>query len=362
MLKYRSRKLIRVGVLGIVLAMLLVAVGLQPERLIAWATSVRYTAEFGDAGGLEPGCDVMVSGTKVGTVSTVELRDGKAVAEFTVKSTVRLKSQTTAHIKTGTLLGKRILVLKAAGDGRLRAMSTIPLSRTSSPYSLTDAVSELTTNIEGTDTGQLNQSLDTLSATLDRIAPQLGPTFDGLTRLSKTLNERDDSLRQLLSYTGDVTKVLAERSDQVNTLILNANSLLGVLVERRQAIVELLANTNVVATQLSGLVADNEHELAPALDRLNSVSAMLEKNRDNIGKAIPGLAKQAQTTGESVSSGPFYNAFISNLPQGQFLKPLIDAAFNIQPRGTFPFPTCGDDGDCYNREETPPVNLPAAPR
>jgi phospholipid/cholesterol/gamma-HCH transport system substrate-binding protein len=201
-----------------------------------------------------------------------------------------------------------------------------------------------------------------LSQTLDQIAPQLGPAFDGLSRLSRSLNERNESLRELLSTASSVTDVLAQRGQQVNTLILDANSLLGVLVERRQAIVDLLANTTAVAKQLTGLVADNEKELAPTLDRLNSVAAMLEKNRDNLAKAIPGLAKSSQTTGEAVSSGAFYNAFISNLPQGQFLKPFLDAAFGIQPRSLFPFPTCGDDGDCYNREETPPPHLPEAPR
>jgi phospholipid/cholesterol/gamma-HCH transport system substrate-binding protein len=362
MLKYRGSRLVRIGVLGAVLAVLVVAVGLSPERFVAWATSVRYHAVFGDAGGLETGNDVVVSGTKVGSVSGITLKRGRAMVDFTVKATVRLKSDTTAHIRTGTLLGKRIVVLESAGVGSLEPMSTIPLTRTSSPYSLTDAVSELTTNVAATDTTQLNQSLDTLSATLDRIRPQLGPAFDGLTRMSRSLNARNQSLRELLSSASDVTKVLAERGQQVNALILNANTLLEVLVERRQAIVDLLANTKALASQLSGLVADNEHELAPTLDRLNEVLAMLEKNRDNITKAIPGLAKSSQTTGEAVSSGAYYNAFISNLPQGQFLKPLLDGVFGIQPRSLVPLPDCGTDGNCYNREETPPPNLPAAPR
>jgi phospholipid/cholesterol/gamma-HCH transport system substrate-binding protein len=348
--------------MGVVLALLVVAVGLAPERLVAWATSVRFQAVFGDAGGLESGNDVMVSGTKVGSVSSIALERGTAIVNFTVKSTVRLKSDTTAHIKTGSLLGKRILVLESEGTEPLEPLSTIPITRTSSPYSLTDAVSELTTNVSATDTAQLNQSLDTLSATLDRIGPQLGPAFEGLSRMSRSLNERNQSLRELLSSASDVTKVLAERGEQVNTLILNANTLLEVLVERRQAIVDLLANTKALATQLSGVIADNEQELAPTLDRLNDVSAMLERNRDNITKAIPGLAKSSQTTGEAVSSGAYYNAFISNLPQGQFLKPLLDGIFGIQPRSLVPLPDCGVDGDCYNREETPPPNLPPAPR
>src|SRR3984957_18836551 len=91
----------------------------------------------------------------------------------------------------------------------------IPLSRTTSPYMLTDAVSDLTTDAAGTDTASLNQSLDTLSSTLDRIAPQLGPTFDGLTRVSRALNERDGTLRELLKDSGAVTDILAKRSQQV---------------------------------------------------------------------------------------------------------------------------------------------------
>ena len=39
MLKYRDVNLTRTGFLGIVLVLLVVAVGLQPERLISWASA-----------------------------------------------------------------------------------------------------------------------------------------------------------------------------------------------------------------------------------------------------------------------------------------------------------------------------------
>lgn len=42
MLKYRGRHLIRAGIIGVVLVVLVIAVGLAPERLISWATAVRY--------------------------------------------------------------------------------------------------------------------------------------------------------------------------------------------------------------------------------------------------------------------------------------------------------------------------------
>lgn len=354
MLKYRGNKLVRVGFIGVVLCVLVVLVGLSPERLVSMATSLRYQALFSEAGGLAVGNDVTVSGMKVGTVSGVALRGGDALVSFTVSAKVRLGSQTTAHIATGSALGQRVLILKPAGSDRIRSSEAIPVSRTSSPYSLTEAVGELTTNVAATNTESLNQSLDVLSETIDRIAPQLGPTFDGLTRLSRTLNGRNETLDELLEHAGNVTGILSDRSQQVNTLILNTNDLLGVLVQRGNEIASLLANTSAVAKQLSGLVADHEDELGPTLDRLNSVTAMLQQNHDNIARALPGLAKYQLTLGETVSSGAYYNAFVPNLLPGEMLQPFLDYAFgfrrgvdageppdNAGPRAEFPWPRNG---------------------
>jgi phospholipid/cholesterol/gamma-HCH transport system substrate-binding protein len=354
MLKYRGKKLIRSGLIGVVLVILIIAIGLDSQRLTAWATSVRYQALFTEAGGLAAGNDVLVSGLRVGSVSAVSLDDGQALVTLTVDGRTNLRSQTTAHIRTGTLLGQRILTLESAGDGYLHPNDVIPVSRTSSPYSLTEATSELTTNVAGTDTEALNRSLDELSATIDQIAPQLGPSFEGLSRMSQALNERNSSFRDLLRTASDLTQTLSNRSEQVNTLILNANDLLDVLVTQRQAIVELLANVSTVAKAISGVVHDNEPKLAPTLQKLNSVTAMLEKNRDNIAKAIPGLAKFETTMGEAVSSGYFYQGYIANVPPSQLLQPFMDYAFgfrrgtnagqppdNAGPRAELPFPYNG---------------------
>jgi phospholipid/cholesterol/gamma-HCH transport system substrate-binding protein len=357
MLKYRGTNLIRHGIIGVTLVLLVIAIGLQPGRISSWATSVSYNAVFAEAGGLNAGDRVLVSGVKAGTVSRVVLDKGHALVSFTLNSTVPLGSETSAHIRTGSLLGQRVVTLSSAGNGRLAPRDVIPLSRTSSPYSLTEATSDLTTHTAGTDTAALNQSLDTLSDTINQIAPQLGPTFDGLTRLSQSLNSRNDTLSKLLQSASDVTGILSERSQQVNTLILDANDLLSVLVERRHAIAELLVNTSALAQQLSGLVADNEKQLAPALEKLNSVTAMLEKNRDNISKALPGFAKYQLTQGETVSSGFYYDAFVPNLSQAQLLQPFLDYAFgfrrganagqppdNAGPRAEIPFPYNGIPG------------------
>jgi phospholipid/cholesterol/gamma-HCH transport system substrate-binding protein len=350
MLKYRDNKLFRPGFIGVALMILVITVGLAPQRLVLWATAIRYQAVFAEAGGIAPGNKVLVSGIKVGSVSDVSLDDGNALVTFLLDGKVRLGSETTAHIRTGSLLGARVLTLEPAGRGRIHTTDVIPLSRTSSPYSLSEAVSDVTTNLAGTSTDNLNRSLKTLSATIDQIAPELGPTFDGLTRLSRAINARGQTLDELLKSATDVTGIISQRSQQIDALILNGNDLLGVLVARRNAISELLANTSAVARQLSGLVADNESRLAPTLDKLNSVTKMLEKNRDNIAKALPGLKKFELTSGETVSNGYYYDAYVPNLVLPELLQPFFDYYFGFRradpnmPRAMFPWPVNGIPG------------------
>lgn len=357
MLKSRESSLVRLGFVGVVLVALIIMVGLQPKQLLAMATSIRYQALFAEAGGLTAGNNVKVSGVNVGTVSGVSLDHGKARVSFAVDSRVRLGVDTTAHIGIATLLGERVLVIEPRGPGSIGARGVIPLSRSASPYSLTDALGEFTANTAATDTAAINQSLDTLSATIERLAPQLAPTFDGVSRLSKSLNNRNESLSSLLAAAADVTGILAERSEQVNRLILNADDLLAVLQDRRHAIVDLLANTSAVAQQLSGLVDDNEQELAPMLTELNKVAAMLERNRDNLEKSLKGLAKYQLTQGEAVNNGFYYYGFASNLLPGPAIQPFLDYALgfrrgvnagqppdNAGPRAEFPFPYNGIPG------------------
>lgn len=128
MLRYRGSHLIRSGFIGVVLIVLLITVGLQSQRLLTQATSIRHQALFTEAAGLAPGNDVKVSGVTVGTVSKVALQQGKALVTFLVNGKVRLGSDTTAHIRTGTLLGQRVLTLESSGPGTLRPTDVIPVA------------------------------------------------------------------------------------------------------------------------------------------------------------------------------------------------------------------------------------------
>lgn len=321
----RDPNYIRTGIIGLAVSAAIVLAGLQYDQLHFLSGGLSYSARFQDAGGLVPGDDVMLAGVNVGDVTDVRL-DGQAVlVSFRIQDGIGLGDTTGADIKTNTVLGRKSLALRPGGDGVMRPNSIIGIERTNSPYSLTDALGDLTTTVSELDTDRINDSLDALSQSLENTPPEIQGALEGMTRLSQSINARDESLQQLLERAESVTGILAERSDQVNALIVDANALFGELSLRRDAITELIANISSVSRQLTGLVQDNQAQMAPTLEKLNLVTANLQANKENIAGALDGLGPYISALGESVASGPFFNAYVSNILPAPWWKAVVDS-------------------------------------
>ncbi|AMO62968.1 virulence factor Mce [Mycolicibacterium phlei] len=326
MRRFSERNPVTIGLIGIASIAMLVIIGMAYPRIAALVTSTTYTAYFSDVGALKPGTEVQVSGYRVGTVSAIKLDGPRVRVDFTVDDGVRLGARTEAAIRTETLLGTKVLEVIPRGDGRLNG--PIPVDRTTAPYQLPDALNDLTDAVAGLDTDQLSTALATLSDTFKDTAPELRQAVDGVTRLSATINNRDEHLRRLLARANQVTGVLRERTDQVVSLIRDANALLAQLNMQSGALDQIANNISAVSVRLKNVIDDNRGQLTPTLDKLNVVLAIVDNRKERVQKAIKLLNAYAMSLGESVSSGPFFNAYVVNLLPGQFVQPFIDAAFS----------------------------------
>jgi phospholipid/cholesterol/gamma-HCH transport system substrate-binding protein len=326
MKSFAERNPVVVGVVGVTLTGVLALVALNYNNLPFVNSQKQYSAYFSEAGGLAPGSDVQVSGYEVGNVSSVSLEGSHVLVKFKLDSSVRLGDRTEAAVKTKSLLGTRTLELVPRGDGDLSG--PIPVDRTTPPYQLTDALGDLATTVDQLDTGKLSQSLDTVAQTFANTPPDLQVAVQGLARFSQSLNDRDAHLRNLLANANKVTKVLAERSDDVVTLITQTNALLAQLRAESGALDAVSGNLSHLSRQLSGFVAENREQLRPSVDKLNGVLTIVANRKERLQDAIKRLNAYAMSLGESVSSGPFFTAYIANLLPGQFLQPFIDAAFS----------------------------------
>ncbi|MCT1434117.1 MULTISPECIES: MCE family protein [Dietzia] len=336
-LRFRDRDPKKLGVWGAVGAVALMGISLNYDRIPYVNGMSDATVYVADAAGLTTGDEVQVAGMKVGTVRKIELDGDRVRVRFAINRGVELGADTSAQIKTDSILGRRALGVFSDGRGELED-NTIPLDRTSVPYSLTSALGDLSDTVEAMDTDKVDEALTVLAETMEGSSPEVRGAIDGITRLSRSLNERDEGVRQLLEKAAGTTDVLGRRSDQINQLMVDGNTLFTQLDLRRRALSELIMNIDELARQLSGLVQDNEAQLGPALDKLEQVSDLLIRNKDDIDLGLRRIVPFSTALGDAVASGPWFNAYISNLSLGHYqqtilrdVMPLIDDRVQPEP-------------------------------
>ncbi|ORV32691.1 virulence factor Mce family protein [Mycobacterium conspicuum] len=326
MKSFAERNRLVVGAVGMVAVAGLVVGGLQYQKLPFFDRGNDVSAYFADAGGLRADNTVEVSGYPVGKVSSIELDERGVLVKFKVNNNIRLGSRTEAAIKTKGLLGSKFLDVTPRGEGQLKG--PIPIDRTMSPYQLPDALGDLATTISGLNTNQLSDSLGTLAQTFADTPADFSNAIRGVARLAQTLDRRDAQLRSLLDNAAKATGVLAKRTDQIVGLVRDTNALLAQLRTQSAALDQIWSNISSVSRQLQGFIAENRQQLRPALDKLNGVLTIVENRKERLQQAIPLLNNYVMSLGESLSSGPFFKAYVVNLLPGQFVQPFISAAFS----------------------------------
>lgn len=331
-LRFRDRDPRTIGIWGALGAVVLMGVSLNYDR-IPYVNGLRNaTAYVADAAGLNTGDSVQVAGMKVGSVRKIALDGDRVRVDFAIDTGVALGSDTSAQIKTDSILGRRALAVYSDGRGELED-ATVPLERTSVPYSLTAALGDLTDTVEAMDTDSVDEALTVISETMEQSSPEVRGAIDGITRLSQSLNKRDEGVRELLDRAAGTTDILGRRSDQLNQLMVDGNTLFTELDLRRRALSELVANIDELARQLSGVVQDNEAQLGPALDKLERVSDLLIRNRESMDLGLRRIVPFSTALSEAVASGPWFNAYVNNLSIGQYPQTILrDVMPRLDPR------------------------------
>lgn len=353
---FAERNPLVIGAIGVATTGVVAIAALNYKVLPIFDHATSYSAYFADASGLISGSPVQISGSQVGEVKSITLNGPRVLVSFNVDRDIALGDRTEAAIKTKSLLGSKLLEVSPRGEHPLA--EPIPVDRTTSAYQLPDALGDLTEAISGLNTDQLSASLQTLSTTFKDTPPELKAALDGITRFSDSLNKRDAELRSLIGNANKATGVLAERSEQLVGLLRDSNALLAQLQTQSHGLDEVSHSISSVTQQLKGFIAENNQTLKPALDKLNGVLALVNNRKERVQESIKKLNAYAMSLGESVSSGPFFKAYLVNLLPGQFVQPFVDAAFSdlgLDPNVLLPSqradPQVGQPG-------TPPLPVP----
>lgn len=313
LIPFRERNPVLIGAVGLTGLGLLTVAAFNADSLPLIGGGDTYSAAFSEAGGLKPGDEVRIAGVKVGKVKDVDLDGDHVKVTFKIKGDPGFGTETGASIRVKTILGAKYLALSPKGPAQLKPGSEIPMKRTVPAYDVVQAFSDLTTTTEKVDTERLAKALDAISTTFKDSPAEVRASIKGLSKISRTVASRDKALGELLDHANGVTGVLAEHSEDFTALVKDGDQLFKEISKRRKAIHKLLKSSAALGIELSGLVADNDKEIGPALKGLKTVVRMLERNQSSLDRSVKLLAPYVRVFGNTLGNGRWFDSYVQNL-------------------------------------------------
>lgn len=311
---FRERNPVIIGAISIVTLALFVLAAVNASSLPLIGGGQTYYAEFAESGGLKSGDEVRIAGVRVGKVESIELDGDKVRVGFKVDTDSTFGDTTRAEIRVKTILGSMFLALVPSGDGQLADEAVIPVKRTSSPYDVIDAFEGLAETSDEIETDQLATALTTLADLTRNTPEEFRAALDGVSALSEVVSSKSDQINSLLDNLDRVSTVLDARDDDIVGLMDDADVLFRALLERRQAVHNLLVSTRQLSRELTALVRQSRADLKPALDHLESVVDVINKNEDNLDNSLRLMAPFYRVFASTLGNGPWFDTFIYNLP------------------------------------------------
>jgi phospholipid/cholesterol/gamma-HCH transport system substrate-binding protein len=322
-----------VAIVGTAVIALVVLLAMNLSKVPFLHPTTSYRAEFASADGLTSGADVRIAGITVGSVSSVKVRGDHVEVTFHIKKGLHLGGQSTASIEIATVLGQEFLQITSTGSGTLSGGGAIPLSRTTVPYTLLDALGKFGQTEAATNLPQLRTALDQLAAALGGTAPKdVTATLDGLAKLTSAIASRQDELATLLTSARQITDTLNAHASDFVGLLTDSDTFLQLLEQRRDAIAALLNDTAALGAQVDSLIRRDGANLAPLLDNLKTVTSVLAHDQTQLTQAVTTLGEFSKNIANVTGSGPW----IDLLGVVQFEPDNV-----IKACGTHPSPDCG---------------------
>ena len=302
----RDRNQVVVAIVGTAIIAALVLLSMNLGKLPFLNPKTTYHAQFANADGLIPGADVRVLGISVGSVGAVKVDGGHVDVTFSIKNGVHVGDQSSASIEVATVLGQLFLQVESAGSGHLKSGATIPLTRTSVPYTLIGALDAFGNFSQETNLDQLRASLKTLATTVSGISnSDVNKALTGLTSIADTLAGKQQQISSILASANSIVDTLNSNSQALLSLLGESDAFLK-LAEQRQAVIsQLLTDTENLGLQLNTLIAKNGAQLAPLLANLKSVTSVLAADQSQLKQAVVNLGQFSINIANATGSGPW---------------------------------------------------------
>ena len=249
--------------------LVIVAVAVFSYRGLLPSSSYDLNVLMPGADGLYPGSDVLIAGSRAGTVTGITLHGSSVLVAISLDPAHSpVHTDATVTLRPKSLLGEKYLDLNPGqGGGALDGGATIPATKVSISTDLQDVINtfdqptrdKLQVVIDELGGGLAGRGIDT-NQTI-RYGTQ---DLTDLAQIATTLQQRDADLQKVIQALDTVTAELAasDRRQQLGELIANSDRLIKNLADQDAQLKRALAQTNAALSRTDTALNGTQGNLA----------------------------------------------------------------------------------------------------
>ncbi|TCK05318.1 MlaD family protein [Phorcysia thermohydrogeniphila] len=245
-----------------------IATTLEPLKFRGERADQRYFLTFKNVAGLEKDAPVRIAGVTVGKVSSVNMKDGKAIVEIVFFKPVKLYANAKARIETMGLMGEKYIELD---PGSPEAPELPPGSK-----------------LENT---QASVSMDEVMTSLNELIAKFNGallTPDGKNRLA-ILMERITQLSESVDRAvNNINSLIEENRKSIGEIVKNLLALSSVLKEE---LPQVMDNVNTLTSQLSEIALENREDIRKTVINLKLLAERVPKIVERIDGLVIGVER-----------------------------------------------------------------------
>jgi phospholipid/cholesterol/gamma-HCH transport system substrate-binding protein len=249
-----------------------------------------YEAELDDATGLRVNDAVKIAGVEVGSVTGIEIDQGRAVVSFEVEEGTELLDSTQAGVRWRNVLGQKYLYLYPGETGEeLAAGDRIPIEQSVPSADVGDFLNAVGPVLQALDPADANAFVQAVSEGISGNEAQIRSLIDDSATLAQVFGNLDGQVGSIITNLDQVTTAVAGRDDAVDELLVNLGSLSGDLAARNQSLNTLVTDFSEVQDRLARLLRENRGDLDGTIDDLRVIADTLAAHDGDLEAALSNL-------------------------------------------------------------------------
>lgn len=363
-----SGKVLLVGAMVLVLAMIALVVGVQLYRKLTNTTIVAY---FSETLALYPGDKVQIMGVKVGAIDKIEPAGDQMRVTMHYSSKYKVPADATASILNPSLVASRTIQLAPSYDGGPVLMdgAEIPIGRTRVPVEwdkLRESINDILRQLGPTPAqpkGPFGDLIESAGDNLSHKGKQIHDTLKGLSDALTALNEGRGDFFAITHSLAQFVSALYQNDQQFVALNDDLAEFTDWFTKSDTDVADLVTRIDDVLAVTRKFVTDNRSVLTHDFDNLaDATSALLQPEpRDGLETALhvlptfaanfnniyyplhsslvgvfefPNFANPIQFMCSAIQAGSRLGYQDSAELCAQYLSPVLDAIkFNYLPFG-----------------------------